>query len=260
MNNEAMDDLGTDQTVSKILINDPLIGKSIGKVTAGKFVGKQGWQASDKDCRVVYVSPKPIMRGYLEAAVINFNPPTQQVYGKEGGTGKTFVHRHHILHANADQGLDHHALCKASGGVVLHCYHQSNGHQNFKLMNFRCMNPRCGFEGSLEAWSDDFTHKHIKWDPKHRYIIRLAWDVNQNTSWTYLDGVLVCKLVSLYDPQWAQEAGVEPNTKFLAPQYFAVGSDLTHSIDHVDPKSMMPGNRYQTMRGPIWSAVKIASL
>jgi len=240
----------------KVLINDPLRGMALGKVTGGKFIStpkliKSGWQAADKDCRIVYTVDTPIKCGYIEVDVTNLNPKVQQINGTTGS--RTWPHRHHLIHANACPGLDHHALDKASSGIVLHLYRQSATRKDFKLMNFRYI--KGDFEGSNQVWTDE-AGKSINFDPKKLYTLRMDW-TNGNCSSVWVNGVCLGIQLGLYDPAWAKESGTKPDTKFLAPRYFAIGSDLTHSIDRVDPKTMLSGNRYQTLAGPIYSNLKI---
>lgn len=239
----------------KVLIDDPLTGDSIGRVIGGTLT-KTGWKTTDSDCRVIYDAGRIIKRGFIEVKLTGLNPKTQQVWGETGNV--KWPHRHHLIHCNTTPGLDHHRNDKMSSGIAVHLYRQSEVRRDFKLMNFRYV--RGEFEASVASWTDDATGAHIVWDAKRVYTLRVEWDVEKNETYLRMDGKWMTGLEGVYDPKWGKEAGVKPDTHFLAPQYFCIGSDLTHSIDRITNfPAKFPPYRYETMQGITYSNLRIVS-
>ena len=83
----------------KILLNDPLRERTLGKATGGKFAPEGGWQAGSREDMLVYDLGQYIESGALEVTVRNFAPSEQNT-----------SERHHFLAMFRNPWGNHHSV------------------------------------------------------------------------------------------------------------------------------------------------------
>lgn len=83
----------------KIVLHDPLRGRTLATRVGGNFAAEGGWQALDREDMLVYDLGQYVENGVLEVTVRNFYPPEQNT-----------VERHHFLAMFRNPWGSHHSV------------------------------------------------------------------------------------------------------------------------------------------------------
>ena len=128
-----------------LVLNDPLSGSSLGKVTGGQFLSSSGWKVSDPSAMIFYDLQTYISNGSLEITVTNFDPRCENTFK-----------RHHVISMYTNKWGEHHQI------ELLNT--DWNFHTGFNYQN--------GVKLQSATYEDD-RRVVIPWDSLH-------WELNQD--------------------------------------------------------------------------------
>jgi len=142
-----------DASRKRIVLNDPLSGKTSGKAEGGRFVQGGGWTPAGPKDRIVWELPEAMGDGCLEIDIRNFDPPKQAKVQKSN-----FLGMWETLWKNGDdQGNPN----RDQWGLRI-----GSNYPQFKLKIHT--HDACRYEKSLAPIEGGF-------DPNHTYRFKAEW-------------------------------------------------------------------------------------
>ncbi|MGH7601264.1 MAG: DUF7594 domain-containing protein [bacterium] len=142
------------QTVEKIVLHDPLRGKTLGMRSGGRFVTAGGWRVINKEDMIVYDLGRYVENGALTIYVRNFKPSAQNAF-----------QRHHIISMFRNPWGNHQSVENQEHLWDFHTGHNFN--PGIKLLSFT-----------------DNRHEHQTvvrddWPRQETHQITMIWHGNQ---------------------------------------------------------------------------------